>query len=174
MIQSTKMVSSGIKIGKDKLNILAYADDIVLIGKNEIEIRRLFVGTENIDRKLGLHINQEKTKHTIAYRKNSSKWNKIGHLTIKNYTFERVENFKYLGFIINEDNKHQIDLLERIKTANKTYFIVQKHFRNKNRPITLQLRLKNTIIDKSLTYASETCILTKREKANKQFWKEGV
>ena len=38
VIQSTKMVSIGIKIGKEQLNILAYADDIVLTGKNEIEI----------------------------------------------------------------------------------------------------------------------------------------
>jgi hypothetical protein len=28
--------------------------------------------------------------------KESSKQNKIGQLTVKNYTFERVENFKYL------------------------------------------------------------------------------
>jgi hypothetical protein len=34
------MVPSGIKIGKEQLNILAYADDIVLIGKSEIEIRK--------------------------------------------------------------------------------------------------------------------------------------
>jgi hypothetical protein len=33
VIQSTKMVPSGIKIGKEQLNILTYADDIVLIGK---------------------------------------------------------------------------------------------------------------------------------------------
>ena len=33
------MVPCGIKIGKEQLNILAYADDIALIGKNEIEIR---------------------------------------------------------------------------------------------------------------------------------------
>jgi len=26
------------KIGKEQLNMLAYADDIVLIGKNEIEV----------------------------------------------------------------------------------------------------------------------------------------
>jgi len=38
-IQSIKMVPSGIKIGKEQLNILAYADDIALIGKNETEIR---------------------------------------------------------------------------------------------------------------------------------------
>jgi len=33
VIQSIKMFPSGIKIGKEHLNILAYADDIVLIGK---------------------------------------------------------------------------------------------------------------------------------------------
>ena len=96
--------------------------------------------------------------------KNSSKQNKTGQLTIKNYAFERVENFKYLGVILNEDNNHQIDLQERIKKANKTYFMLQKIFRNKNISKKPKLRLKNTIIDKTLTYASETWILTKRER----------
>jgi hypothetical protein len=44
-------------IGKEQLNTLAYADDIVLTGKNEIKIQ-LFVEMENIARKLGLQINQ--------------------------------------------------------------------------------------------------------------------
>jgi len=42
VIQSIKMVPSGITIGKEQLNVLANADDIVLIGKNEIKIRQLF------------------------------------------------------------------------------------------------------------------------------------
>jgi hypothetical protein len=40
VIQSIKMVPSGIKIGKEQLNVLANADDIAVIGKNEIEIRK--------------------------------------------------------------------------------------------------------------------------------------
>ena len=45
VIQSIKMVPSGIKLGKVQLNVLAFADDIlhVVTGKNEIEIRQLFV-----------------------------------------------------------------------------------------------------------------------------------
>ena len=35
VIQSIKMVPSGVRIGKEQLNILAYADDIALIGKNK-------------------------------------------------------------------------------------------------------------------------------------------
>jgi len=55
---------------------------------------------ENIVRKFGLQINQEKTKYMIVERKSSLNKNKIGHLNIKNYKFERVENFKYLGVIL--------------------------------------------------------------------------
>ena len=88
----------------------------------------------------------------IVEWKGSSKRNKIEQLTIKNDTFERIENFKHLGVLLIEDTKHQIDLQERIKTANKTYFMIQQFFRNKNIYRKLKLRLKNTIIDKSLTY----------------------
>ena len=158
------MVPSGIKIREEKLNILPYADDIALSGKNEIEIRKLFVEIKNVARKFGLQVNQEKTKYMIVERKNSLQRNKTGQLKIKNYKFERVPSFKYLGVILNEGSNNQIDLQERIKSANKTYFMLQKFFKNKNVSRKLKLRLKNAIIDKTLTNASETWILTKRER----------
>jgi hypothetical protein len=40
-------------------------------------------------------------------------------LKTKNYKFEREENFKYLGVMLNEDNNNKIDLQERIKNAKK-------------------------------------------------------
>ena len=42
--------------------------------------------------------------------------------------------------------------------------MLQKFFRNKNISNKLKLRLMNTVKDKTLTYASETRILTKRDK----------
>ena len=108
-------------------------------------------------------------------QKNSSKQNKIGQLTIKNETSEKFENFKYLGVILNEDNKHRTNLQERIKNANKTYFMLQKFFGNKNISRKLKLRLKNTIIvDESLTYASETWILTKTDRKNLNIFERKV
>ena len=53
---------------------------------------------------------------------------------------------------------------ERIKNANRTYFMLQKFFKNENVSRKLKLRLKNTIIDKTLTCASETWTLTKRDR----------
>ena len=60
------MVPSGINIGKEQMNILAYANAIVFIGKNETEITQLFVEIKNIARKLGLQINQRKTRYMIV------------------------------------------------------------------------------------------------------------
>ena len=97
-IQSIKMVPTGMKIGKEQLNVVAYADDIVLIGKNETGIRQRFVETENIAKKLGLHINKKNKTYDSGTEK-QLKRNKVGHLTIKNHTFERVENLKYLDVI---------------------------------------------------------------------------
>ena len=91
-------------------------------------------------------------------RKKSLQKDKIGHLKIKNYKLERVEIFKYLGVMLNED------LQETIKNANKTYFMLQKCFKNKNISKKLKLRLKNTTIDKMLMYESETGTITKRER----------
>ena len=92
--------------------------------------------------------------------KNSLKKNKIGHFKIKNYKYERVENFKYLGIILNEDNNNQIDLQERIRNAYKTYFMLQTFFKTKIISKKLNLRLNNTTTDKTLTGASETGTLT--------------
>ena len=46
VIKRIKIVPSVIKIGKGQLNVLAYADYIALIGRNEIEKRKLFVEME--------------------------------------------------------------------------------------------------------------------------------
>jgi hypothetical protein len=72
---------------------------------------------ENIARKFGLQIKQEKTKYMIEERKNDLKKNKILHLKIKNYKFERVQNFKYLGVTLNEDNSKQNRLARRNKQS---------------------------------------------------------
>ena len=109
------------------MSVLACADDIVLLGKNEIEIRQLFVEMESAARKLGLQINQEKTKYMIVERKNTLR-QKIGHLKIKNYKFERVENFKYLGVILHEDNNYQIHLQERIKKCEQNILYATEIF----------------------------------------------
>jgi hypothetical protein len=80
VIKSTKIVPSGKEIGKEQLNILAYADDIALIGKNEIEIRSFCRNGEHFQK---VQIMDKPRQDKTVERKNSLKKNKIGHLKIK-------------------------------------------------------------------------------------------
>jgi hypothetical protein len=83
---------------------------------------------ENTARKFGLQINQEKTKYMIVERKNSLKQNKVGHLKIKYYKFERVSNFKNLEirqlFVKMENTPRKFGLL--INHEKAKYMIVER------------------------------------------------
>ena len=63
---------------------------------------------------------------------------------------------------------------ERIKNANKTYLKLQKFFKNKNISKKLKLKLKNTIIDKTLSFASETWILTNTDRKQMNIFERKV
>jgi hypothetical protein len=52
--------------------------------------------------------------------------------------------------------------------------MLQNFFKNKNIPKKPKLILKNTIIDKTLTYASETSTLTKRERKQLNIFERNV
>jgi hypothetical protein len=68
-----------------------------LIGKSELEIRQLNIELEENAKKIGLKINQEKTKYMIV-GKTKITGVKKKEIKINKYTFEKVDNFKYLGF----------------------------------------------------------------------------
>jgi hypothetical protein len=67
-----------------------------------------------------------------------------------------------------------LHLQKRIRNANKTYFILQNFFKNKNISKKLKLIPKNTIIDKMLTYASETSTLTKIDRKQLKIFERKV
>jgi len=85
-----------------------------------------------------------------------------------------VENFKYLGVLLSEDNNNQTDLQERVQNANKTYFMLQKFFKNKSISKKLKSILKNTTVDKTLTYLSETGTVTKRDRKQMNIFERKV
>jgi hypothetical protein len=43
-------------------------------------------------------------------------------LQINNYSFEKVNNFIYLGAILNENNQMQFEIAERIRKGNRAYY----------------------------------------------------
>jgi hypothetical protein len=73
---------------------------------------------------MGLMINEGKTKYMIVTRGNQLDQNRS--LEIKNYCFEKVESFKYLGVDINSYNNYYEEIELRIKAGNRCYSSYKK------------------------------------------------
>jgi hypothetical protein len=75
--------------------IMAYADDLVIVGRTIQSRKETFMALETSARKIGLAVNEEKTK----FMKVGNKLTTVAHFTVGNYKFEKVNMFrpKYLG-----------------------------------------------------------------------------
>jgi hypothetical protein len=92
---------------------LVYADDINLLGNSIDTIKE---NTEILliaSRVVGLEINAEKKKYMIRSCHQNSGWNQ--NIRIANKSFENVENFKYLGMTLTNQNNIHDEIKSRLK-----------------------------------------------------------
>lgn len=157
-LQKLRNENIGISLGNYKINLLAYADDIVILGQTEDDIRKLFKLLEDETRITGLKINSDKTK----YMQISRNPNNIGSLKIDDWEFQKVDEFKYLGSIINEFGLFGKEIEHRLITANKCYYSLHKLLSSKLLSRSSKLRCYKTIIMPTLLYCCETWVLTKK------------
>ena len=81
--------------------IVIYADDVALLARSLKALIEIFHKLQNEATLVGLNINEDKTKYMQIKRTGTKE---ITHLKIDNFAFENVENFNYLGSILNVDN----------------------------------------------------------------------
>jgi hypothetical protein len=111
---------------------------------------------------VGLHINENKTKY-MHIQKTGSR-NKRP-LQINNYSFEKVNNFIYLGSMLNENNQMQFEIAERIRKGNGAYYANAKLLKSKLLKRSTKMRIYVTLITPVVTYeyTSETWTLTEKD-----------
>jgi len=90
--------------------IVAYADNVALLARSPKALKEIFHKLQNEASLVGLNINKDKTKHMQIKRTGTKD---ITHLKIDHFAFENVENFNYLGSILNADNKMNTEIAER-------------------------------------------------------------
>ena len=74
-------------------------------------------------KKTGIEVNADKTKYMVM----SQDQNAGQSLSMKtdNISFERVEEFKYLGTTLTYQNSSQEEIKSRLKSGNACYHLVQ-------------------------------------------------
>jgi len=63
----------GVNLQGHTIGLLAYADDLVLITELQNELKSLFRWLEKSSPKIGLRINEKKTKYMVVRRQNNAR-----------------------------------------------------------------------------------------------------
>jgi len=105
-----------------------------------------------------LEITAEKTKYMVIslYQNAGQSHGK----QIDNCSFEKVENFEYLGTTLTIQNSIQEEIKSRLKSGNACYHSVQNLVSSNLLPKNLKIKIYRTIILSVVLYGCETWSLT--------------
>jgi hypothetical protein len=109
--------AGGVVVGKEKVWSLAYADDLVVLAREEKGMKEMLGSMEKYMRRKKLTVNVEKSK-MMVFRKGGGR-RKINEWRWEKDKIEELEEFKYLGYVMNERNTTAAHVRELVKKANK-------------------------------------------------------
>jgi hypothetical protein len=95
---------------------LAYADDFNMLGGSLHTVKENTEALVAATKKIGLEVNVDKTKYMVMFREQTAG---LGHtMEVDNSSIERVEQFKYLGTMLTDQNCVQEEIKSRLKSGN--------------------------------------------------------
>jgi len=122
------------------MSILAYADDIVLLGNNINTVKSMCERLITVAKKVGLQINEEKTEYMEISRQRQGKQAEE-FLKVGPYSFKNVPQFKYLGTMITQLNNMEYEILKTIQMGNKCYYAMDNLLKSRILSKTLKVQL---------------------------------
>jgi len=103
--------------------VLVYADDVHILGGNVHTIKENVEALVLASKEIGLAVNVDKTKYMFTSRDQNA--GRIYGMKIDNSSFERVEEFKYFGTILTNQNSIQEVFKRRLKSNCAESFVFQ-------------------------------------------------
>ena len=118
--------------------LLAYADDVNILGGNVHTVKENAEALVVATKETGLEANTDKTTYMVmSWDRNARR----GHSAkINNSSIERVEEFKYLGTTITDQNSIQEEIKSSLKLGNACCHSVQNLF--SSRLLSKNLKIK--------------------------------
>ncbi|KAE9521507.1 hypothetical protein AGLY_018106 [Aphis glycines] len=154
----------GVKLDGTSISILAYADDIVLLGNNINTVKSMCERLITAAKRVGLQINEEKTEYMEIsrqrYGKQPEEFLKVGP-----YRFKNVPQFKYLGSMITQSNNMEYEILKRIQMGNKCYYAMDNLFKSRILSKTLKLQIYTTLIKCIVLYGAQCWTVRKSDES---------
>jgi len=170
LLKSIEELEIGTRIGNLLIDILAYADDILLIAETKIDLQLLLDKLSSVGSELEIKFNPSKSVYMVfnpnCFRSSNElakdAWN--GALLLSGSPIEKVNEFRYLGVETDENNKNTPHIAKRKKSVLASVGKLQSiGLTNYNIHPSLQADMFKTNIRPILMYGFENLVLNKTE-----------
>ena len=96
--------------------LLAYADDVNILGVSIHTLKENAEALVAATREIGLEVSADKSKYMVMSQNQNA--GRIHSVRIDNSTFERVDEFKYLGTSLTNQNSIAEEIKSRLRSGN--------------------------------------------------------
>ena len=141
--------------------LLVYADDVNILGGSIHTLKENAEAIVAATREIGLEVSADKTKCMVMSREKNA--GRIHSVRIDNSTFERVEEFGYLGTTLTNQNSIAEEIKSRSRSGNACYHSVLNLLSSRLLSKNLKIKIYRTKILPVVLYECETWFLTRWE-----------
>ena len=149
----------GVKIGGVKLTNLRYADDTTLVCSSRQELMDLLCRVKDASEKKGLLLNTKKTKIMVLDKDDTG-----ADYLLDGQKIEVVQQFEYLGSLINTKSDSTTEIKRRLAIARKTLQDMSNIWKTKGLSMHLKVRFLRATVFSIATYGSESWAMTKNDR----------
>ena len=144
--------TDGVHIGESIVPALAYADDVVVFGKNEEQLGRMIERIHAVGKNMNLVLNVDKCKVLVFER---SDLVTECNVLVDGVNLEQVNEFVYLGSMMSRDGRIDREIERRVSAGCKVLGALGTFARNVNVSRDARLSVYNGVLVPSLMYESE-------------------
>jgi hypothetical protein len=137
VIRTVQINQDGLKLNGTH-QLLVYADDVNVLGGNVHTMKKNTQALLVSSKETGIEVNTDKTQHMVMSRDQNA--GRRCNINIDNNSSERVEEFKYLGKTLTNQNSIQEEIKSRLESGNACYHSVQNS--SSSSSLTKNLKIK--------------------------------
>jgi hypothetical protein len=152
--------------------LLVYAAVVNILGGSIHSIKKNTEALVVANKEIGLEVNAEETKYMVMSRDQNAGQNH--NIKIGNKSFERVEEFKYLGRTRTFRNSIREQINSRFKSLSACYHSVHSLLSYRLLSESIKIRVYRTIILPVVLCGCETWSLTLRKEQRLRVFENGV
>ena len=173
LINEIEELKCGMDLYGHDIDILMYADDILLISNTRKNLQKMLKVTENYGKKYEIKFNPEKTTYMVFGENKIEKITSLGkpleNPVFDKQTIQRVNSMRYLGAIIDENLSNKAHLKQRNQSLmNKLSQINKMGFNEINLDTDIKTLIFKTYLRPILHYGLENLVLNATEKKKLQ------